>query len=280
MYHVPIIKTTDRKGILDFSHFDHTIAGQNVELPPICDHAVLNFFIDGNILIFTDGKWHKPLSGDLFLFSPDRLHHQQTLTPTHVNYYQLDFGRSALDGIPDGNALTEQLLSAVQERSAFLRPPPQSGTAFFSLFAQIESCIQTEAFAMAYAKVVELISMLYLLYSCAPVKVDTNTPSYPARVIRAIEERYRESLTIATLSQELEVSVSYLARSFKKETGLGIHEYLNRYRIMKAMPLLAAHSVTQVGVSCGFGNTSNFVSVFKKHLGITPMQYKRQQSHF
>ena len=63
---------------------------------------------------------------------------------------------------------------------------------------------------------------------------------------------------------------------FKKEIGIPIHEYLNQYRISKSLSLLKTHTVTEVGYVCGFCDNSHFISIFKKYIGTTPMQYKKQ----
>jgi AraC-like DNA-binding protein len=77
-------------------------------------------------------------------------------------------------------------------------------------------------------------------------------------------------------AKELGVSASFLSRIFKKEIGIPIHEYLNQYRISKSLSLLKTHSITEVGYICGFCDNSHFISIFKKYIGTTPMQYKKQ----
>ena len=75
--------------------------------------------------------------------------------------------------------------------------------------------------------------------------------------------------------EKFNVSPSYLSRIFKKETGMGIHEYLMVYRVTKASKLLYKHSVADVCYMCAFSDSSHFISVFKKHFNVTPFQYKK-----
>jgi len=92
--------------------------------------------------------------------------------------------------------------------------------------------------------------------------------------IKEIENNYESEITLFSLSKHLKISPSYLSRLFKNEVGIGAHEYLTQYRILMASQLLKDNSVTEVGYMCGFNDTSHFISVFKKRIGITPKEYK------
>jgi AraC-like DNA-binding protein len=59
---------------------------------------------------------------------------------------------------------------------------------------------------------------------------------------------------------------------------MGIHEYLNRYRVFKSTAHLTDHSVAEVAYMCGFSDSSHFITVFKKHMGTTPTGYKKHSS--
>jgi AraC family transcriptional regulator len=52
---------------------------------------------------------------------------------------------------------------------------------------------------------------------------------------------------------------------------------MSRLRIERAKSLLAdpAMSVTQIGSSLGFSETSSFTTMFRKHTGLTPTAYRR-----
>ena len=97
---------------------------------------------------------------------------------------------------------------------------------------------------------------------------------HTSNVIKYIESNYSEDISIERIAETANVSQSYISRIFKKETGYGIHEYLNQYRVLKATAYLDCHSVADTSFLCGFCDSSHFISIFKKCMGITPMQYK------
>jgi len=55
------------------------------------------------------------------------------------------------------------------------------------------------------------------------------------------------------------------------------HRYHNRRRIEHAKTLLAqsAPSVTDIGLTVGYSETSSFTAAFHKTTGITPTAYRR-----
>ena len=139
-----------------------------------------------------------------------------------------------------------------------------------------ETALRKEEAFLAYAKVIEFLSMLYPLYKSPTSVARADFSLRTSQIIRYIEKHYAEDVTITEIAKEFGVSASFLSRIFKKEIGIPIHEYLNQYRISKSLSLLKTHSITEVGYICGFCDNSHFISIFKKYIGTTPMQYKKQ----
>jgi AraC family transcriptional regulator len=97
------------------------------------------------------------------------------------------------------------------------------------------------------------------------------------RVAQYIEEHLLEDISLATLADVARLSPYHFVRTFKQSFGLPPHRYLSRRRIELAKSLLAdpATSVTQIGSSLGFSETSSFSTTFRKHTGLTPTAYRR-----
>lgn len=65
-----------------------------------------------------------------------------------------------------------------------------------------------------------------------------------------------------------------LLRTFRKQTGLPPHAYLNHIRVQAAKRLLAAGwTITEAALETGFADQSHLHRHFKKMLGVTPGQY-------
>ncbi|MBO5479965.1 MAG: helix-turn-helix transcriptional regulator [Clostridia bacterium] len=278
MNHVPIVKPINEDCILEFSHFNKNArAGAWKKENVIMRNCIkINVFIEGNFSIFSDGVLHHPTYGDICVLPPMRMHYGQITESMHINYYQLDIGRKVFSTLPDGERMIDRLLQAMEKNDSFLRPDAKSRDVVLKLFGEIESALVKEEPFLAYAKVVEFLAMLPSLY-LQPTKGMKVYSLRTAQAIKYIETNYAEHISVKQISNELGVSASFLSRIFKKEIGGTIHEYLNQYRIAKAISLLKTHSVTEVAYACGFCDTSHFISIFKKYTGNTPMQYKKQQ---
>lgn len=91
-----------------------------------------------------------------------------------------------------------------------------------------------------------------------------------------IDEHYKDNdLSVSMLANKLQVSVTYLSKAFKKQTGIGLLEYIHKIRIDKSKDLLKQnYSIKEISEMVGYISDISYIKVFKKYEGITPGQYK------
>lgn len=87
------------------------------------------------------------------------------------------------------------------------------------------------------------------------------------------------SLNISHIADVLGLNATYISRVFLANTGEGLLNYINRYRVEKAKALLANPSLTveSVGAMVGFGSSNSFIRVFRKYEYMTPGQYQQME---
>jgi AraC family transcriptional regulator len=92
-----------------------------------------------------------------------------------------------------------------------------------------------------------------------------------------IEEHLDQSIPLAKLAALARLSPYYFCRAFKESFGLPPHRYHTSRRIDRAKALLAdaKQSVTEIGLSLGFSETSSFTATFRKTTGTTPTGYRK-----
>jgi AraC family transcriptional regulator len=92
-----------------------------------------------------------------------------------------------------------------------------------------------------------------------------------------IEEHFAEQISLATLANLVRLSPYYFCRAFKQSFGMPPHRYHSSRRIEHAKSLLSkpASSVTDIGLTIGFSETSSFSAAFRKATGLTPTAYRR-----
>jgi AraC family transcriptional regulator len=102
--------------------------------------------------------------------------------------------------------------------------------------------------------------------------------SWQERTVAAyIEEHLDEQIPLSTLAGLVRLSPFYFCRAFKQSFGLPPHRYHTQRRIERAKALLAKPnpSVTKIGLTVGFSETSSFTAAFRKAMGLTPTAYHR-----
>lgn len=115
----------------------------------------------------------------------------------------------------------------------------------------------------------------FLLYS--PVNVHShNYMNMSEEIITYINEHLNEELRVEDLAAKAGLSQFHFIRTFKKETGFTPHEYIVNTRIATAKYLLknSRLAVKDICFATGFSSESVFCGAFKRHQGITPVQYR------
>lgn len=102
------------------------------------------------------------------------------------------------------------------------------------------------------------------------------------KVIAYIDQHYAQELSLQILSQHAHLSKNYLANLFKKETGEGVIDYINKVRLERAKALLRSTELKS-GEICsmvGVSDSKYFSKLFKKLEGMTPSEYREAKRMF
>lgn len=94
-----------------------------------------------------------------------------------------------------------------------------------------------------------------------------------------IKSNLDQKITLAELSYRLGCSTVTLTTRFKEEFGQTVMEYILSKRMALARQLLpdGALSVEAVALRCGFQDPAYFSKCFKKQVGLSPLEWKKQQ---
>ncbi len=102
-----------------------------------------------------------------------------------------------------------------------------------------------------------------------------------AEVKKSVAEQYADpNLSLQSLSENSPFSSVYLGRIFRRMEGCSVSSYINNVRMKQAAKLLTeTHlSVNEIAQACGVENINYMYTLFKKHYGMTPGEYKRTHS--
>lgn len=98
------------------------------------------------------------------------------------------------------------------------------------------------------------------------------------RVISYVKKNIENNISLQEIASFVNVHPNYLSSVFKKEVGKTLTEYINEQKI-SAIKMYMNHtdlSINEISYTFNFNHLSYFSRFFKKHTGLTPMEYKKQ----
>ncbi len=100
------------------------------------------------------------------------------------------------------------------------------------------------------------------------------------RLEQVVSAHYSSADTqVQHLAKAMHMSESQLQRKTRALLDQGVNEYLRNYRLKQAAELLlAGKSASSAALEVGFSSSSYFSSCFKAFFGVTPSQYRSQNS--
>lgn len=103
------------------------------------------------------------------------------------------------------------------------------------------------------------------------------------KVSNFLFKNYHRSISIDDVSQAVNLSKSYMSHVFKEVTGHTIMTYLMQYRLSKARSQITQEPnqlIKVISQENGFESEAHFSRFFKKNIGLSPSQYKKQYYQF
>ena len=123
----------------------------------------------------------------------------------------------------------------------------------------------------------EIHRLLALLAQHTEKREKSELEQVIARSVEHMETHYADrNITINELAALSALSPCYYLRKFKEFQATTPRQHLLAIRLRSAKQQLTttAHSIEEIGLGCGFCSTSHFIMTFRKHTGITPLQFR------
>ncbi|MDI9499202.1 MAG: helix-turn-helix domain-containing protein [Bacillota bacterium] len=124
-----------------------------------------------------------------------------------------------------------------------------------------------------------LVQWMYSLINSCVADLETGFGSQSTAVYNAclfIDKNLGNELSREIVAQQIHMHPVYFARLFKDEMGMSIGDYVARKRVDLSRQLLMNDGlkIQAIAKQCGFTNVSYFNRVFRKHTGMTPIEYR------
>ncbi len=94
-----------------------------------------------------------------------------------------------------------------------------------------------------------------------------------------IESNYHKDVRVSQIAENLGLDRSYFTHLFTAEEKMSPQQYLLRLRMAKAIELLenSEQQVGEIALQVGYPDVTNFSRMFKRHLGLSPSDYRKKR---
>ncbi len=220
---------------------------------------------------------HLALALDVPLQSADWMYEQRTA------HQQLQTMLQTLNEALAQGALTQERQSALTAMLAAF-PAKARVTVAVSLLSTCDADAGICAGALARLKGGEATAVftdaLALLF--AGQKTDGDTVSQLVRRARDyLQLHFAESISLSALAEHFGVTAAYLSSLFHREMGKSYSQYLLQLRMEEAARRILAEpdaKIYDISRAVGFYSAKHFTHVFGRYYGVTPNQYRKQQT--
>lgn len=236
-----------------------------------CNHTELDFQ-EGDLFVFSTNEEHfisnidEPMLVMNLHFEP-----QYIYTPLQSgqdnSFLKIFFDRSEqfCNRLPRDHAATKEILRS---------------------FGELENEFTQKSENYELMIKVKLLSMLVLMsrelgYTNTQTHKRLSQAKCPRELVSVMNYvncHFDSDINLNVLSRVGNMSPNYLCTVFKQITGMTIWEYVLIRRIDEAKRMLreSNESILNIQLMCGFHTSSNFNKAFKKLVGMTPSEYKKQ----
>jgi len=138
------------------------------------------------------------------------------------------------------------------------------GKEAFDKLAAGGSPVHFKRFAIEYSNYLEQL------------RVNASKGGMLLKIEKDIEAHYMNNLSLRSLGDKYYINSVYLGQLFKKEYGVPFKDYLNNFRLNKALQMLETTNerVYAIASQVGYNNPDYFISKFVQLNGVTPHQYR------
>ena len=130
----------------------------------------------------------------------------------------------------------------------------------------------------------EVTALLVRLAACAGSVLDGRNLPAPEWKVRDFKDyvarHYGEkALSVRTIAASLSISASYLSKLVKRHLERSVVDYLIDYRMERAKEFLTTSNLMtyEIAEATGYPDAQYFSTVFKRHIGITPTEFRAQR---
>jgi len=236
--------------------------------------------LKGSLIVNASPKISVLRSGDIILLNSKAVHELQCTTEENLCLFIQINENLFKDSKDDNKSYYFYLNSALKDKR-----PKNGYMSYATIAAKIGLENQKEEISNSY-RVKALIYMFiadlfeYALYDVYQRAVDLKKVEHTEllmRIIDFIKQNCKKDTVLDELNERLGVSEKSVYRFLKRNIGMSPKDLVlsSKIEASKYMLKFSNKSISFIADDCGFYSESTFYRAFKKELGVTPAEYRK-----
>lgn len=251
------------------------------------DFWELCFVSGGDISVRIDGRDYPLARQHLILISPNKKHAYHSSAGNQNKAFVVCF-----DSLSQAlYAVSEYVFTPEDAQlSSMARILEESRATFRTGESDHLTVLDTPIFGGQQALLLQLEYLLITLIRRLSAQSDAEIvffsgENFHAELVKAIVRYLRENvhrkLSLADICDRFHYSRAFLCKVFKQQTGESLIACFNRLKAGRAAKLLreTEKPVADIAAELGFREAKYFDAVFKKHHGVSPVQYREDAAN-
>jgi AraC family transcriptional regulator len=226
------------------------------------ENAFFTLILQGKSIEGTEKEKYDCSAGNLIFHSQGEPHYD-VIIESDTNFFNIEFDNKCLDDFAcDINTL----------HGNFSIEDPDIKFLLYKVFRETKIC---DCFTLASIQVTLSEIFGHML---RVKRIEHNArPLWVKKLKEILHDSYAEKLSLANLSNELNIHPVHLSRDFRKHFHCTLGEYVRKVRVEKSLSFMPDknRSLTEIAFACGFADQSHFLRCFKQIIGINPYAYRK-----
>ncbi|MBR2322842.1 MAG: helix-turn-helix domain-containing protein [Clostridia bacterium] len=252
--------------------------------PHTHDYFQIYFVTRGSVAHFTDNGSTVLLKGDMFIMPPKCMHYIDQ--STNSEFFSFSFSPDSINRIYSENKLAVEFLSTLQNNGAPLNKVvlTQNEADFVENLLE-QTLYEFEKKGLAYEEIMKcyltvlltVFARKHLEGAMPEIKISHHNREQIKYCIDYITKNYFEDFSLSEMAHHSALSKSVFCKAFKEQSGYTFNEFINRARINAVKNYIRkGYKISAVYGVCGYKDFSTFYRNFKKIVGVSPEEYKKQ----
>lgn len=223
------------------------------------DFYQLIYIIDGDLTIKADKKY-ECFKGDFIILPPRQIHSLSSKN----GYKELLIGFKKCDDCENQHYALASCQNVFRASTPNLLPMVTDIAKWLGNLSTYSQSI-----------IINYVNLFLLL--AANHMTNSGHYDFGTRLSDYLDKHLESEISIDEISVALSISASHLQRLCHQYFGTGVKNLFNKKRFAKACALLTNTTLSskEIGEITGFSTAANFSAFFKKHSGMSPLTYRK-----